>query len=271
MRAKGDGRDCNRKWFTGEIFQRFVEGGPAGLSPGLAANIKAIFDIIYVRAPVPEPVDPSAAGKNKTAKNGGGGAKKRKGGHTMDNAAAAAPAAAAAAAAPAAAAAAAPGVSPADDTALDSKLRQLYGSHMDIVKLGLTAWQKLGLLYAEWREPWTSRTTDYAEERVLKTLRCAIALSNAMKACSVSKHKSWYFYLTVWAVPRQMAVCGDLWAMGTAPVEQRGARLKKFIRNVVSWRPFHDGMVQPAGPAEQNGTSPAKAFVARRKYERAVQ
>ena len=27
IRAKGDGRDANRKWFTGEVLQRFVEGG----------------------------------------------------------------------------------------------------------------------------------------------------------------------------------------------------------------------------------------------------
>ena len=55
VRAKGDGRDCNRKWFTGEIFQRFVEGSTDGLSPGLAENITAIMDIIYVKAPAPVP------------------------------------------------------------------------------------------------------------------------------------------------------------------------------------------------------------------------
>eukprot|EP00966_Prymnesium_polylepis_P051397 1189464-Prymnesium_polylepis.1 len=35
-----------------------------------------------------------------------------------------------------------------------------------------------------------------------------------------------------------MAMHGDLWAFGTSPVEQRSARLKKFVRNVVSWRPY---------------------------------
>ena len=55
VRAKGDGRDANRKWFSGETFQRFVEGDAAGLSPGLAENIKAIMDIIYLKAPAPAP------------------------------------------------------------------------------------------------------------------------------------------------------------------------------------------------------------------------
>ena len=86
-----------------------------------------------------------------------------------------------------------------------------------------------------------------------------------MKAASVGKHKSWYTFLTVWVVPRQMALYGDTWSYGTAPVEQRGARLKKFVRNVVSWRPYHDGWVpQPDAP---DGTKVSPVFVARRKYE----
>ena len=162
VRAKGDGRDANRKWFTGEVFQRFVEGDSH--SPGLAENIKAIMDIIYVKAPAPVPTDSAAAVGNKTARNGGGGAKKRQGGYTLPTtaAAAAAPAAAAPAAAapspaappPAAPAPAAPAdVSPADDSPIDAKLRERYGSHMDVVKLGLEAWKEIGMLYAEWREP----------------------------------------------------------------------------------------------------------------------
>ena len=88
-----------------------------------------------------------------------------------------------------------------------------------------------------------------------------------MKACSINKHKSWYTYLVVWVAPRQMARDGDLWAFGTSPVEQRGARLRKFVHNVVSWRPYHDGWVPPLGPAEADGTKPQAVFVARRKYE----
>ena len=62
VRAKGDGRDANRKWFTGEVFQRFVEGDMhrGGSSPGLAENIKALMDIIYLKAPAaPGPADPA--------------------------------------------------------------------------------------------------------------------------------------------------------------------------------------------------------------------
>ena len=278
VRAKGDGRDANRKWFTGEVFQRFVEGDSH--SPGLAENIKAIMDIIYVKAPAPVPTDSAAAVGNKTARNGGGGAKKRQGGYTLPTtaAAAAAPAAAAPAAAapspaappPAAPAPAAPAdVSPADDSPIDAKLRERYGSHMDVVKLGLDAWKEIGLLYAEWREPWAASTQAYTArgERSFWLLCCAVRLSVAMKAVSVNKHKSWYTYLVVWVAPRQMARDGDLWAFGTSPVEQRGARLKKFVRNVVSWRPYHDGFVPTVGPAQADGTKAPAVFVARRKYE----
>ena len=97
---------------------------------------------------------------------------------------------------------------------------------MDVVKLGLTAWKELGLLYAEWRTPWEESTQAYAESRALELLRCAVRFGKAMEAVSISKHKSWYVFLTIWVVPRQMAIHGDLWAFGTSPVEQRGARSK---------------------------------------------
>ena len=295
IRAKGDGRDANRKWFTGEIFQRFVEGDSA--SPGLAENIKAILDIIYLKAPAPVAPAASAAASaaapaapatsNKTAKNGGGGAKKRRGGFTAEaptsfsaaSVPSAAPAPSVGAAAPASSSSdpvvspadgtpsVPPVVSPADDTPLDALLRVRYKSHMDSAKLTLECWKSLGLLYAEWRQPWTTHTQEYADSRALALLRCAIDMSAALKAVSINKHKSWYTYLTVWVVPRQMAKHGDLWAFGTSPVEQRGARLKKFVRNVVSWRPYSDGWVAPVGPVEADGSKPRPVFVARRKYE----
>ena len=46
-----------------------------------------------------------------------------------------------------------------------------------------------------------------------------------------------------------------------------GARLKKFVRNVVSWRPYHDGWVAASRPHNADGTPAASVFVARRKYE----
>ena len=261
VRAKGDGRDANRKWFTGEIFQRFVEGDEH--SPGLAANITAIFDIIYVKAPAPVVVTPAPTSKNAVARNGGGGAKKRKGGHSIAGTVASAEASAEGEHPNKTI----PNVSPADDTVRESKLRAKYGSHMDVVKIGIDAWRELGFVYAEWREPWEASDKEYREKRALAFLRCAVRLSAAMKACSVNKHKSWYAFLTVWVVPRQMARDGDTWAFGTSPVEQRGARLKKFVRQVVSWRPCSDGMVTPAGPALADGSTPSPVYVPRRKYE----
>ena len=253
VRDKKDGRDANRKWFTGEIFQRFVEGDAQ--SPGLSENIKAIMDIIYLKAPAPPAADAASAAPagNKTSRAGGGGTKKRRGGNSLVVAPAATPAM--------------PAVTPADDSALDAKLRDRYGSHMDVVKLGLDAWKELGLLYAEWREPWESSVQSYKDKRAMQFLRCAVRFGPAMKAVSVGKHKSWYVHLTIWVASRQMAVHGDLWAFGTSPVEQRGARLKKFVRNVVSWRPYHSGWVPPLGPVSKDGTCPEPVFVARRKYE----
>ena len=46
VRAKGDGRDANHKWFMGDVFIRFVEGGGKTNSPGLIGNINAILDIL---------------------------------------------------------------------------------------------------------------------------------------------------------------------------------------------------------------------------------
>lgn len=101
-----------------------------------------------------------------------------------------------------------PSVSPADDSPIEAQLRQRYGSHMDVVKLGLDAWKAIGLLYAEWCEPWTRSTTEYAEMKALALLRCAIRLSQELKACSAGNHKSWYAFL---GLPR------DRWlGMGTS-------------------------------------------------------
>ena len=47
IRAKGDGRDADRKWFTGAIFQRFVEGGSDETVGGLKRNIEKIVDVIF--------------------------------------------------------------------------------------------------------------------------------------------------------------------------------------------------------------------------------
>ena len=78
--------------------------------------------------------------------------------------------------------------------------------------------------------------TAVKEARALSLLRCAISFSDAMTDVSYKKHKSWYVFLTVWVVPRQVAIRGDLFPYSTAPIEQRGARMKKIVRQCVSWR-----------------------------------
>ena len=191
MRAKGDGRDANKKWFSGEVFAWFVEG--SATSPGLAENVASIMDIIYLRCPAPPPAAPPPAaappaaapppaGANRTQKNGGGGAKKRVGGFTVGAAAAPPPTLPQSRVRPAAV--------PHADTPLEAKLRERYGSHMDVVLLGLNAWSAFAQVYAEWREPWVERSTAYAQRRALAFLRHACALSSAMKAVSLGKHKS---------------------------------------------------------------------------------
>ena len=308
VRDKNDGRDANRKWFTGAMFQHFVEGDDAG-SPGLVKNIEAINAILDGKAPAPAapakvtakvtaataakvavPAAPPAApatatpAKNNTTKNGGGGQKKRRGGFSLlatgpdaetpavaptDAAPTdAAPTAAKPAAKPAAARtapAAVPTLADAD-TPLEAKLRKSYGSHMDSVRLAVEGWSAFGLLYAEWRKPWTSRSQDYKNMRALAFLKVAIQFGKAIEAASLSKHTSWYVWLVVWVVPRQMQIYGDVWAFGTSPVEQRGARLKRIVRNCVSWRPRHTGWVEAHGPSLAGEKAP-EVFVARRKYE----
>ena len=59
VRAKGDGRDANNKWFSGEAFAWFCEGNER--SPGLAENVAAIMDIIYLKCPAPPPPPTAAA------------------------------------------------------------------------------------------------------------------------------------------------------------------------------------------------------------------
>ena len=182
VRAKGDGRDANNKWFSGEAFAWFCEGSDT--SPGLAQNVAEIMDIIYRKCPAPAPSatatpsDPPTA--NRSKKSGGGGAKKRAGGFSAFEPPLAD-----------AATATAPPPPSKPDSPLEAKLRVRYGSHMDVVLLGLNAWSVFASVYTEWRSEWTERSVAYAQERALTFLRHACVLSTAMKALSIGKHKSW--------------------------------------------------------------------------------
>ena len=113
---------------------------------------------------------------------------------------------------------------------MTASLRARYGSHMNVVRLIFEGWRAFGDLYAEWKRDWTEDGQEYKNKRALALLFKAIKFSRAMSNVSYTKHKSWYVYLTVWVVPRQVAARGDLWAYSTAPIEQRGARMKRIAR-----------------------------------------
>jgi|EP00966_Prymnesium_polylepis_P075009 hypothetical protein len=132
---------------------------------------------------------------------------------------------------------------------------------MDAARLALDAWGAYGLLYVTCHEPFTERTPEYRGERALAIAKAAARCNKATVAASVNKHKSWYFHLMLWVVPLQVGDVGDLWPFGTGPVEQRGARLKRIARSVVSWRPADDGYVVSADDSSQ------RVFVRRRKYD----
>ena len=140
-------------------------------------------------------------------------------------------------------------------------LRSRYGSHMDSARLALDAWAAYALLYVEWRTTWTSRTREYKADRALTFSKHAAKLTTTMKDLSIGKHKSWYVHLVMWVLPVQMADVGDMWAFSTGPLEQRGARLKRIAREVVSWRPPDDGWVKDESKPD------GQRFVARRKYD----
>eukprot|EP00966_Prymnesium_polylepis_P113026 2614183-Prymnesium_polylepis.1 len=108
---------------------------------------------------------------------------------------------------------------------------------MDVVRLIFKAWKQFGLLYGEWKAEWPKVVdASVKKKRALSFLLCAIEFAEAVKNVSYKKHKSWYVFLTVWVVPRQIAARGDLFPYSTAPVEQRGARMKRIVRSCVSWR-----------------------------------
>ena len=87
---------------------------------------------------------------------------------------------------------------------------------------------------------WTADDEAYRAKRALRFLRAAIAFAEALNLVSNYKHKSWYVHLLVFVdvVPQQIAAHGNTWRFSTAPIESRGARLKRLGRRVVSWRKF---------------------------------
>ena len=59
---------------------------------------------------------------------------------------------------------------------------------------------------------------------------------SALNVVSNNSHQSWYVHYLIYIVPRQMYKYGNTWRFSTAPIESRGARLKRLGRKVVNWR-----------------------------------
>eukprot|EP00965_Chrysotila_dentata_P146592 4840449-Pleurochrysis_carterae.AAC.1 len=70
--------------------------------------------------------------------------------------------------------------------------------------------------------------------RVLSGIDFSLTLNNV----SNYKHQSWYVHYLIWIIPQQIFLHGNLWRFSTVAIESRGAKLKKFGRRTVSWRPL---------------------------------
>ena len=117
-------------------------------------------------------------------------------------------------------------------------LKQRFGSRVTEVVNILRLWEAADLLFHAWRDEWTSDDDAYRASRALRYLRAAIQFAEALNLVSNYKHKSWYVHLAVFVVPQQLADEGNTQRFSTAPIESRGARLKRLGRRVVSWRKY---------------------------------
>jgi len=117
-------------------------------------------------------------------------------------------------------------------------LRTRFGTRtLEVINI-LRLWETLDTLFHAWRDEWTADDDAYRAKRALCFLRAAISFAEALNLVSNYKHKSWYVHLLVFVVPQQIAAHGNTWRFSTAPIESRGARLKRLGRRVVSWRKF---------------------------------
>ena len=249
IREKGK-REQSQKWFSGAQFDDFVvgvlHGASRSKSPGLVRNILAIVELVYPPPPPPAPANPQPAAappKKATSR------KDRHGGPPP---------------APQPAPQAQPATLPADDAvrafspadleALDDHdsyssratevaayIRQRHSNNASRVLWVLRLWEAYGRLYSAWRDKWTSRSREYRRTRCLRFARAARDFAEALKSVSNSNHKSWYVHLVVWIVWRQMMECCDTWQLSTVAIETRGARIKRYGRTLVSWRPLCQG------------------------------
>jgi hypothetical protein len=130
------------------------------------------------------------------------------------------------------------GFSDADQPAVKRFLEKRFGSRVTEAVNILRLWEAADGLFHAWRDEWTSDDSTYRASRALRFLRAAIQFSEALNLVSNYKHKSWYVHLCVFVVPQQLADEGNSQRFSTAPIESRGARLKRTGRRVVSWRKY---------------------------------
>ena len=123
----------------------------------------------------------------------------------------------------------------------EEHLRSTFGNDCDLVRKIFVVWTAFAALYVEWMTEWTDNSRAYRCKRAVAFLRVACAFSVAMSNLTENRHQSWYVHQAVWVVAVQIAAFGNLWRYSTAALEQRGARLKKIMRNCVSWRPLCKG------------------------------
>lgn len=178
---KKDGRDADRKWFIGAIFQRFEKGDDDSLkSLGLNQNILKIVDIIFKHHPAPTVADdavaaavapePAPAPASATAQKAAmakktvprGGSRRQSAGFTsMDDTTIAASSEPVPPAIPKPRPASQSDLTPTREDVEKASLRAQYGSHMDVVRLIFAAWRCFEKLYAEWKSEWTSTDEAY--------------------------------------------------------------------------------------------------------------
>ena len=122
------------------------------------------------------------------------------------------------------------------DEGVEAFIKSKFGSKYGEVFARLWLWEAYDELFRAWRDEWTSDSRSYRARRALRMLRAGIALQKALNVVSLNQHQSWYVHYMIYIVPRQMWQYGNTWRYSTAPIESRGARLKRLGRTTVSWR-----------------------------------
>ena len=124
----------------------------------------------------------------------------------------------------------------AEDDALGTILRRLFGHNAAFVRSIFTSFVCYGNLFNATNDAWTSNTTEYKEERATETYWTGLAQLKAVRIMSNERCDSDYFALIAYIACQQMAIRGDLWPYSTRAVEGRGGRYKRIDRRIICKR-----------------------------------